>query len=59
MPALQSRPMAFLDGTSVPLDAFPQLVPPFAAAFHARMAAGRRDEKARTARRCPVDKSYT
>jgi len=51
--------MAFLDGTSVPLDAFPQLVPPFAAAFHARMAAGRRDEKARTARRCPVDKSYT
>jgi hypothetical protein len=35
---LQSRPMEFLDFTSVTLDEFPQLVPPFDAAFHARMA---------------------
>ena len=56
---LQDRQTEFLDVTSLTLDEFPQLVPPFAAAFHARMAAGRRDEKARAARRCPVDKSYT
>ena len=30
---LQSRPMAFLDFTSVTLDEFQQLVPPFEAAF--------------------------
>src|SRR5881396_310259 len=52
---LQSRPMAFLDFTSVPLDAFQQLVPPFEAAFHARMAAWRMDGKPRTARRFTVD----
>src|SRR5215471_18447956 len=39
---LQSRPIEFLDFTSVTLDEFQQLVPPFEAAFHARMAvAGR------------------
>jgi hypothetical protein len=42
---LQSRPMEFLDCTSVTLDEFPQLVPPCEAAFHARMAAGRMDGK--------------
>ena len=52
---LQSRPMAFLDCTSVTLDEFPQLVPPFEAAFHARMAAWRLDGKPRTARRFTVD----
>src|SRR6266403_1350862 len=54
---LQSRPMAFLDCTSVTLDEFQQLAPPFEAAFHARMAAWRMDGKPRTARRFPVDKN--
>src|SRR5256885_17028526 len=53
---LQSRPMAFLDFTSLTLDELQQLVPPFAAAFHARMAAWRMDGKPRTARRFTVDK---
>jgi hypothetical protein len=35
---LQSRPMEFLDFTSVTLDEFQQLVPPFEATFQARMA---------------------
>ena len=52
---LQSRPMAFLDCTSVTLDEFQQLVPPFEAAFHAQMAAWRMDGTPRTARRFPVD----
>ena len=42
---LQSRPMEFLDFTSLTLDEFQQLVPPFEAAFHARMAAWRMDGK--------------
>ena len=54
---LQSRPMEFLDFTSVTLDEFQQLVPPFEAAFHARMAAWRMDGKPRTARRFVVDKN--
>src|SRR5713226_3480370 len=54
---LQSRPMEFLDLTSVTLDEFQQLVPPFEAAFHARMAAWRMEGKPRTARRFPVDKN--
>jgi len=53
--ALQSRPLDFLDFTSLTLDAFPQLVPPFEAAFHARMAAWRMDGKPRTARRLTGD----
>ena len=36
---LQSRPLEFLDFTSLTLEEFQQLVPPFEAAFHARMAA--------------------
>jgi hypothetical protein len=51
---LQSRPMEFLDFTSVTLDEFQQLVPPFEAAFHARMAARRLDGQPRTARRFTV-----
>src|SRR5712671_6716204 len=51
---LQSRPMEFLDFTSLTLDEFQQLVPPFEAAFHARMTAWRLDGKPRTARRFPV-----
>ncbi len=53
--ALQSRPMAFLDCTSLTLDAFQQLVPPFEAAFHARMAVWRLDGQPRTTRRFTVD----
>src|SRR3989449_6968307 len=52
---LPSRPMAFLDCTSVTLDEFQQLVPPFEAAFQSRMAAWRMDGKPRTARRFTVD----
>src|SRR5918911_36587 len=51
---LQSRPMEFLDFTSLTPDEFQQLVPPFEAAFHARMAAWRLDGKPRTARRFTV-----
>jgi len=51
---LQSRPMEFLDFTSLTLDEFQQLVPPFETAFHARMAAWRMDGKPRTARRFTV-----
>src|SRR5437763_15350334 len=51
---LQSRPTEFLDFTSVTLDEFQQLVPPFEAAFQSRMAAWRMDGKPRTARRFTV-----
>jgi len=54
---LQSRPLEFLDFTSLTLDEFQHLVPPFEAAFHARMAAWRMDGKPRTARRFTVDKT--
>jgi hypothetical protein len=53
----QARPMEFLDFTSVTLEEFQQLVPPFEAAFQARMAAWRMDGKPRTARRCTVYKN--
>jgi hypothetical protein len=46
--------MEFLDFTSLTLDELQQLVPPFEAAFHVRMAAWRMDGKPRTARRCTV-----
>jgi hypothetical protein len=55
--ALQSRPIEFLDLTSVTLDEFQQLIPPFEAAFHARMAMWRMDGKPRTARRFTVYKN--
>ena len=35
---LQSRPMEFLDFTSLTLNEFQQLVPPFETAFQTRMA---------------------
>src|SRR6266516_1131621 len=54
---LQSRPTEFLDFTSVTLDEFQQLVPPFEAAFQAHMAAWRLDGKPRTARQFSVYKN--
>ena len=51
---LQSRPTEFLDFTSLTLDEFQQLVPPFEAAFQAHMAAWCLDGKPRTARRFSV-----
>jgi hypothetical protein len=54
---LQSRPTEFLDLTSVTLEEFQQLVPPFETAFQARMAAWRMDGKPRTARRFTVYKN--
>jgi Helix-turn-helix of DDE superfamily endonuclease len=54
---LQSRPMEFLDLTSLTLDEFQHLVPPFEAAFHAHMATWRLDRKPRTARQFTVYKN--
>ena len=54
---LQSRPLEFLDFTSLTLAEFQQLVPPFETTFHARMAAWRMDGKPRTARRFTVYKN--
>ena len=54
---LQSRPLEFLDFTSLTLDEFQQLVLPFETAFHARMAAWRMDGKPRTARRFTLYKN--
>ena len=51
---VQARPTEFLDLTSLTLDEFQQLVPPFAAAFQAHMAAWRLDGKPRTARQFTV-----
>src|SRR6187431_3587332 len=51
---MQSRPVEFLDFTSLTLDEFQQLVPPFEAAFQAHMAARCLDGKPRTARRFSV-----
>jgi hypothetical protein len=54
---MQSRPVEFLDFTSLTLDEFQRLVPPCEAAFQAHMAAGRLDGKPRTARRFSVYKN--
>src|SRR5215468_12038081 len=51
---LQSRPTECLDFTSLTLDEFQQLVPPFETAFQAHMAAWRLDGTPRTARRFSV-----
>ena len=51
---VQARPSEFLDLTSVTLDEFQQLVPPFEAAFQAHMAAWRLDGQPRTARQFAV-----
>ena len=49
-----SRPTAWLDGTSLTRDAFPQRIPPCEAAFHAHLAAWRLDGTPRTTRQCAV-----
>jgi hypothetical protein len=54
---MQSRPVEFLDFTSLTLDEFQQLVPPFEAAFQAHMAMWRLDGKPRTARQFSVYKN--
>jgi hypothetical protein len=54
---LRFRPTEFLDFTSVTLDEFQQLVPPFEAAFQAHMAAWRLDGQPRTARQFAVYKN--
>jgi DDE superfamily endonuclease len=57
---LQTRPLDVLDLTSLTLDEFRRLVPPFEAAFQAHMAQWRFDGQPRTARRyttykrCPL-----
>jgi Helix-turn-helix of DDE superfamily endonuclease len=53
---VQARPTEFLDLTSVILEEFEPLVPPFEAAFQAHMAAWRLDGKPRTARQFAVYK---
>src|SRR5437870_11419232 len=54
---VQARPTEFLDLTSLTLDEFQQLVPPFEPAFHAHLAAWRLDGKPRLARRFTVYKN--
>src|SRR6267378_632979 len=51
---VQDRPTEFLDFTSLTLDEFQQLVPPFEAAFQAHMAAWRLDGKRRITRQFSV-----
>jgi DDE superfamily endonuclease len=57
---LQTRPTALLDLTSLTVEEFQQLVPPFKAAFQAHVAAWRLDGQPRMARRyttyrnCPL-----
>jgi Helix-turn-helix of DDE superfamily endonuclease len=54
---LQARPTEFLDFTSLTLDEFQVLVPPFETAFQAHMATWRLDGKPRTARQFAVYKN--
>jgi hypothetical protein len=54
---VQARPPEFLDFTSLTLDEFQLLVPPFEAAFQTHLAAWRLDGKPRTARRFTVYKN--
>src|SRR5262252_8850388 len=54
---VQTRPTEFLDFTSLTLDEFQQLVPPFEAAYQTHLAAWRLDGKPRTARRFTVYKN--
>src|SRR5881409_2779421 len=51
---VQARPSEFLDLTSLTLEEFQLLVPPFETAFHAHMAVWRLDGKPRTARQLSV-----
>src|SRR5262247_4053770 len=54
---VQAYPTEFLDFTSLTLDEFQLLVPPFEAAFQAHMAVWRLDGKPRTARQFAVYKN--
>ena len=54
---LQARPTEGLDLTSLTVEEFRPLVPPFEPAFHAHMAAWRLDGQPRTARRYTTDKN--
>ena len=54
---VQARPTEFLDFTSLTLDEFQQLLPPFEAAFQAHMATWCLDGKPRTARQFAVYKN--
>jgi hypothetical protein len=54
---VQARPTEFLDLTSLTLEEFQLLVPPFESAFQAHMSAWRLDGKPRTARRFTVYKN--
>jgi hypothetical protein len=54
---VQDRPTEFLDFTSLTLDEFQLLVPPFEAAFQAHMREWRLDGKPRTARQFSVYKN--
>jgi DDE superfamily endonuclease len=54
---VQTRPTEFLDLTSLTLDEFQLLVPPFESAFQAHMREWRLDGKPRTARRFTVYKN--
>src|SRR6266513_3879398 len=54
---VQDRPTEFLDLTSLTLDEFQILIPPFEAAFQAHMAAWRLDGTPRTARQFAVYKN--
>jgi hypothetical protein len=55
---VQSRPTECLDFTSLTLDEFQQLVPPFGSAFQAYIAVWRLDGKPRTARQFSVYTNY-
>jgi hypothetical protein len=54
---VRSRPTEFLDFTSLTLEEFQALIPPFEAAFQAHMATWRLDGKPRTARQFIVYKN--
>jgi Helix-turn-helix of DDE superfamily endonuclease len=54
---VQARPTEFLDLTSLTLDEFQLLVPPFEAVFQTHMSAWRLDGKPRTARQFSVYKN--
>ena len=54
---VQTRPTEFLDFTSLTLDEFQQLLPPFEAAFQAHMATWCLDGKPRTARQFAIYKT--
>src|SRR5215813_6377073 len=54
---VQARPLEFLDLTSLTLDEYQILLPPFEAAFQAHMAVWRLDGKPRTARQFAVYKN--